>query len=147
MKKFFTFICFLFVTICSFAQLNVVGEFNDNKKICTIRTSYSYLYQTKDGYEFVSKTTNRYDNRFYLFLGEDIESAIQTSQDLIDLLDNEEFENAIITNKDENCTIGKVKMLGQPYYLLTDSKHAGSCNLTKGELKKIIDKLQSINNK
>ena len=49
MKKLSVFICLLFVTICSFAQLNVMGEFKDQEKIATIRATYSYLYQTSSG--------------------------------------------------------------------------------------------------
>lgn len=144
MKKFSVFICLLFVTICSFAQLNVIGEFKDQEKIATIRATYSYLYKTSSGYEFVAKTDNRFDNLFYFFLGENVEDAIQTTTDLLNLVENKEFENAIVTNKDRKCCIYKLNMLGASCLMFKCDSYAGTSNIGKNELKKIIKKLSSL---
>lgn len=144
MKKLIVFICLLFVTICSFAQLNVMREFKNNEKIATIRATCSYLYQTSSGYEFVAKTDNMFDNRFYFFLGENVEDAIQTTTDLLSLVENEEFENAIVINKDKQCRISKFKMLGISYLWFKCDDYAGYSNISKNELKKIIKKLSSL---
>lgn len=144
MKKFFVLFSFVCVTLCSFGQINVVGEFKNNKKIATIRASYSYLYQTESGYEFGSRTSNRFDDNFYFFLGEDVESAVQTCEDLIAFLEDADFENGIVTNKDRKCTISKMSILGADCFYLMDNRHAGSCNITKKELIKIIKKLKII---
>lgn len=144
MKKLSVFICLLFVTICSFAQLNVMGEFKNKEKIATIRATYSYLYQTSSGYEFVAKTDNMFDNLFYFFLGENVEEAIQTTTDLLNLVENKEFENAIVTNKDEQCRISKFNMLGRSCLWFKGDGYAGDSNISKNELKKIIKKLSSL---
>ena len=144
MKKLSVFICLLFVTICSFAQLNVMGEFKGQEKIATIRATYSYLYQTSSGYEFVAKTDNRFDNLFYFFLGENAEDAIQTTTDLLNLVENKDFENAIVTNKDKQCHIYKLNMLGTSCLVFKGDGYAGESNIGKNELKKIIKKLSSL---
>ena len=112
MKKLSVFICLLFVTICSFAQLNVMGEFKNQEKIATIRATYSYLYQT--------------------------------SSDLLNLVENKEFENAIVTNKDKQCHISKLNMLGTSCLVFKCDGYAGESNIGKTELKKIIKKLSSL---
>lgn len=144
MKKLCLLFCFMCVSLYSFGQITVMGEFRSYKKIATVRASYSYVYQTESGYEFVSRTSNQFDNDFHFLLGEDKESAIQSAKDLIGLLENKDFENAIISNKNDKCVISKMSMLGANYLLLADNKHAGSCNITKKELDKIIQKLNSI---
>lgn len=144
MKKLSVFICLLFVTIYSFAQLNVMSEFKNKEKIATIRATYSYLYQTSSGYEFVAKTDNMFDNLFYFFLGENVEDAIQTTTDLLNLVENEEFENAIVTNKDKQCRISKFNMLGRSCLWFKGDGYAGDSNISKNELKKIIKKLSSL---
>lgn len=144
MKKLSVFICLLFVTICSFAQLNVMGEFKNNEKIATIRAACSYLYQTSSGYEFVAKTDNMFDNLFYFFLGENVEEAIQTTNDLLNLVENKDFENAIVTNKDKQCHIYKLNILGRSCLVFNDDDYAGDANISKSELKKIIKKLSSL---
>jgi hypothetical protein len=144
MKKIFVLFSFVCITLCSFGQINVIVEFKSHKKIATIRASYSYLYQTESGYEFVSRTSNKFDDNFYFFLGEDVESAVHTCEDLIVFLEDADFENGIVTNKDKRCTISKMSILGADCFYLMDSKHAGSCNITKKELNKIIKKLKSI---
>ena len=158
MKKFSVFICLLFVTICSFAQLNVIAE-----KIDMISTSYS-LYKTQSGYEFVAETDNRYDSLFYFFLGENVVDAIQTTTDLLKLVENKEFEHVIVTNKDKKCHIYKRKMvvthafrtqccdgcltwkhdtIGKPWLEFKGYDYKGKFFVSKNELKKIIKKLSA----
>jgi hypothetical protein len=144
MKKFLVLFSFVCITLCSFGQINVIVEFKSDKKIATIRAAYSYLYQTESGYEFISRTSNQFDDIFYFFLGEDVESAVHTCEDLIVFLEDADFENGIVTNKDKRCTISKMSILGADCFFLMDSKHAGSCNITKKELIKIIKKLKAI---
>ena len=137
----------LLLMCCSFsiatAQIIITNKFEKTEDVATIRHAYSYL-KKQHTYFLTLNSSNQFDDIFIIELGETKEECINTTQSLIQLLNElENGESVKISNRNNEYFFSKELMLGAPYYLIisADHKYAGSCNITKKELEKIIKKL------
>lgn len=95
MKKVLFLLTFLFsFLICekAAAQLNITAAVEKKpERLLVGQVSYSYLYKTGTGsYEYWARTDNQFDKNYTtLFLGDTPQSAIQTLNDLLSLMDKE----------------------------------------------------------
>ena len=145
MKKIFLFLLMCFSISFSNAQIIIKNKFDKTEDIATIRHTYSYLKKSST-YFVTLESSNQFDDIYILELGKTQADAITTTQDLLNLCDIlEKGESVTITNGLNEYYLSKECMLGAPYLLImsADHKYAGSCNITKKELQKILNKLKT----
>lgn len=140
MKKFFMFIVVVMACIINAnAQLNVTSVIKDKpQKIMTLQMAYSSF--NKDsvlGYYIIMQTSNRFDKSTLLCLGEDDESAIQTLNDLKNLIE-EGIASVEITQGNEKITLMYRNELGVKQLILKSNKNAGQSWLTLNQIEKMI---------
>ena len=124
-----------------YAQLNIKGQNAKIETISTARTGFITLKCQGNVYYIGTTTTNRFDDPFILYIGEDKDSAIQTLKDLINLCGNmEENTSLIIDNGGRECRITPGAM-GTLYF--HSDYHAGFASATKQELTKFLKALNS----
>lgn len=140
MKKFFMFIVVVMACVINAnAQLNVTSVIKDKpQKIMTLQMAYSSF--NKDsvlGYYIIMQTSNRFDKSTLLCLGEDDESAIQTLNDLKNLIE-EGIASVEITQGNEKITLMYRNELGVKQLILKSNKNAGQSWLTLNQIEKMI---------
>lgn len=142
MKRFLLIIALAILPIVCHAQLAVRQSTTKTEKIATARTGAVKLMKQNDIYFITAPTTNQFDHGFILYLGEGLNSAIATLEDLIKLygtLTNE--DHIVIDNGGESCTIYKGG-LGAMFFKQDDK--AGVSSFTRLEYEKFRDVLKGM---
>ena len=126
------------------AQLNVKRQTEKITKIATARTGFFNLMRQGDVFYISTTTTNKFDKSFILYLGEDIESAIATVGDLVELSGTMEKGTSIVIQNGRNeCRISPGD-LGALYF--NQSGYAGFASCSKAELQKFEKSLKALRN-
>lgn len=132
----------MMILMPSMANAQIVKK--SGTKIQTIletRMGHMGLYLSNGVYLFSMGTTNQFDDSMLINLGDDLESASQTMQDLIDLVD--EMQKNEIVSIDNG--LGKeisISKVGKSGLIFIADGYAGTANTSKGELQKFLKALQ-----
>ena len=126
MKKILLALALLLVGASAHAQLNVTGGIKDEPvTVCTIRMYYSYLRWSDNlGYYITGETDNRFDSPLVFPLGKDAEGAIQTLNDIKELIENKVALTEVKQNG-KNFTLILEKMIGKYYISIKEEGNAG----------------------
>ena len=151
MKKIILFLLVVFISNTIFAQLNITSRNSQPEKVMSIRPGYSQLYyeieESDTLYYFSINTDNRFDNPIYFAIGYGKNSAIQSVEDLIEIVEKGNENNETISvpgmYTDDKIYISSAAILGIKGLILTQRGHAGVSNLNLGELRRVSKKLKS----
>lgn len=140
MKK--SILLFAFMMIIVFnasAQLQVTGVKSSRIEIATSRNGCCiYRFKTNDtmSYELLIRSTNQFDDGFWLMLGKTKESASKTLSDLYALFETLKDNSSIqIKNKGKYCSITRKSnelAFGQ-------SGFAGTIRITQSDIEDLIE--------
>lgn len=118
------------------AQIQKTGTFK-TKTLSSVRMGFVNLKLSGNGtYYLAMKTSNQFDDYMLLKLGENKESAIQSLNDLIDIMDSLKGESTQYIQNGYGRELRLWKLLGALY--ISCDGYAGDANVGKGELKKFI---------
>ena len=137
MKKILLTIMIALTALPLFGQLKTKSS-NKIDNLGSVRMGVITVLQSNIGISMGMTTDNRFDNPGIFVLGEDKDSAIQTLNDLIGILEGEETVTVECAPSHE-CDLMPKKQLGvKTLYFYFDSC-AGKQNVTRQELEKVID--------
>lgn len=144
MKKIIFIITFTLVAISANAQLNVKSVTKEKpKQIMSLQMAYSALYKFEDGYVIAMNTNNKFDkHQTLILLGDSLESALQTSKDLKEIIDT---ETALVevSQGGYDLTLTYQNNLGVKQLYVKQSGNAGFSWLTLKQIEKIIAYFES----
>lgn len=144
MKKIIFIITFTLVAISANAQLNVKSVTKEKpKQIMSLQMAYSALYKFEDGYVIAMNTNNKFDkHQTLILLGDSLESALQTSKDLKEIIDT---ETALVevSQGGYDLTLSYQNNLGVKQLYVKQSGNAGFSWLTLKQIEKIIAYFES----
>lgn len=144
MKKIIFIITFTLVAISANAQLNVKSVTKEKPtQIMSLQMAYSALYKFEDGYVIAMNTNNKFDkHQTLILLGDSLESALQTSKDLKEIIDT---ETALVevSQGDYDLTLTYQNNLGVKQLYVKQSGNAGFSWLTLKQIEKIIAYFES----
>ena len=136
------FIVAILLGICGIAkaQLNVSSVTEKGpERLLVGQVSYSYLYKVGNSYEYWANTDNRYDETYTtLYLGDTVESAISTLNDLKSLMENE-VAAVTVQQPDGKLIITYQKILGVRQLWLKQEGNAGRSWISLKLVNKFID--------
>ena len=140
MKK----ILLLVIAIMTFApmtnaQIKKTGESN-TKTIASVRMGIVVLRQSDKDFYLSMTTTNQFDNAMLLKLGDTKESAKQSLNDLLDILESLDGDASQYIDNGFGRELRLWKLMGALY--ISADGYAGNGNIAKSELKKFIKALQ-----
>lgn len=121
------------------AQIKKTGTFQ-SETITSVRMGIVSLKVADDVYYLSFQTTNQFDDIMILKLGQTKESAIQSLQDIIDILDNLQGNATQYIDNGFGKEFRLYKVMGALY--ISADGYAGSGNVSKGELKRFLKALQ-----
>jgi tryptophan synthase alpha subunit len=145
MKKILFILSFILLGVTSgYSQLNVTHQTEkESEEIGTIRMMSIYLKHSESlGYFFTMTTDNRFDGVMLFLLGEDAESAIETVNDMISLIDNHIASTEVKQGNTTTTLSNREKGMGKNYLYLRQQGYAGTNAISKKELEKIIKKIK-----
>lgn len=132
------FACMIFVQNVS-AQLQVTGTKSSSTEIATSRNGCCiYRFNTNDtrSYELLIRSTNRFDDGFWLMLGKTKESAAKTLSDLSALFETLKDNSSIqIKNKGKYCSITR----NSNELTFYQSGFAGTIRITQSDIEDLIE--------
>ena len=144
MKKFFAFVCMVFFATSAFAQLNVKSSTKDApEKVMTLQVAYSEVYHVDGTYIIRLNTSNRFDKSTYVVLGDDVSSATQTTQDLINLITNK-IASTSVEQGGVSLTFLYQNNLGVEQLYIKQKGNAGFSYITLKSLEKLLDYFKSL---
>jgi hypothetical protein len=120
------------------AQIKKTGE-TKTETISSLRTGVVSLKLSKGMYYLTLRTTKQFDDPMILKLGDSKESAIQSLNDLIDILDSLQGNATQYIDNGFGKEFRLFKMMGALY--IDADGYAGNGNISKGELNKLIKAL------
>lgn len=132
-------ISMMFMMSIADAQIKKTGTFQ-SETISSVRMGIVSLKVADDVYYLSFQTTNQFDDIMILKLGQTKESAIQSLQDIIDILDNLQGTATQYIDNGFGKEFRLYKVMGA-LYIAADG-YAGSGNVSKGELKRFLKALQ-----
>ena len=132
-------ISMMFMMSIADAQIKKTGTFQ-SETISSVRMGIVSLKVADDVYYLSFQTTNQFDDIMILKLGQTKESAIQSLQDIIDILDNLQGTATQYIDNGFGKDFRLYKVMGA-LYIAADG-YAGSGNVSKGELKRFLKALQ-----
>lgn len=121
------------------AQIKKTGTFQ-SETIASARMGVVSLKVADNVYYLAFQTTNQFDDFMILKLGQTKESAIQSIQDIIDILGNLQGNDTQYIDNGYGKEFRLYKVMGALY--INADGYAGSGNISKGELKKFLKALQ-----
>ena len=121
------------------AQIKKTGESN-TKTIASARMGIVVLRQSDKDFYLSMTTTNQFDNAMLLKLGDTKESAKQSLNDLLDILESLEGDASQYIDSGFGRELRLWKLMGALY--ISADGYAGNGNISKSELKKFIKALQ-----
>ena len=122
------------------AQLNVTAAVEKKpEKLLVGQISYSYLYKTGTGnYEYWARTDNQFDRHYTtLSLGNTPQSAVQTLNDLLSLMDNE-IAGVNVQQEDGNVILTYAKQLGVKMLWINQDGQGGKSWISYPMVEKFI---------
>ena len=147
MKKFIViFLALACLCVNTYAQLNVtyLNE-KGSEKIITLQLAYSYIEKSSTGYMIWIKTNNRFDKISNIYLGEDVESALQTLNDMKNLIVNE-IASVSVSQPGGDIVLFYRNELGVKQLWTKQDGYAGYSWITLAQLEKAIKKFESLIN-
>lgn len=145
-KRIIFILTFIFIIISANAQLNVKSATKEKpKQIISLQKAHSALYKFEDWYVIAMNTNNRFDKHLTLILlGDSLESALQTSKDLKEIIDT---ETAVVevSQGGYDLTLTYQNNFGVKQLHVKQRGNAGFSRLTLNQIEKVItyfEKLQ-----
>lgn len=140
MKRFFLLLAVtLGMSVPAHAQLDIKKAGEKAKEVSTLTSMWNWLYTIGDNWYIVTKTTNQFDDRIWILLGDSAESALESVGQLQTLLDEMADDDVFkITSLDgKSVRIGIYKQMGsrQGFSVFADGA-AGIGYIYKGGIKK-----------
>lgn len=132
-------ISMMFMMSIADAQIKKTGTFQ-SETISSVRMGFVSLKMADDVYYLSFQTTNQFDDLMILKLGQTKESAIQSLQDIIDILENLQGNATQYIDNGFGKEFRLYKVMGALY--ISADGYAGSGNVSKGELKRFLKALQ-----
>ena len=129
----------LFFPTVTDAQIKKTGTFKA-ETIESVRMGIVSLKLADGEYYLCFTTTNQFDDLMVLKLGETKESAIQSLQDIIEILDGLQGNATQFIDNGYGREFRLSKVMGALY--ISADGYAGNGNTSKGELKKFLKALQ-----
>lgn len=123
----------------AYAQIKKTGTFK-SETIESVRMGIVSLKVANGEYYLSFQTTNQFDDLMVLKLGETKESAIQSLQDIIEILDGLQGNATQFIDNGYGREFRLSKVMGALY--ISADGYAGNGNTSKGELKKFLKALQ-----
>lgn len=118
------------------AQIQKTGKVT-TKTLASVRMGFVSLRMLEPStYYLAMQTTNQFDDPMLLKLGENKESAVQSLNDLIDILDSLTGDATQYINNGFGKELRLWKLMGGLY--ISADGYAGNANIGKSELKKFI---------
>ena len=129
------------------AQLTIGKKSEGIERMATLQQMWAWLYKTENGYFYVCKTTNQFDDSMWLDLGRTKEDAVATVSALIETLDGAKSgDNIEIESLGEKYLLICEVVLGAKSWdvraLDTRESYAGSGPMAMSALKKALKELQ-----
>ena len=121
------------------AQIKKTGTFK-SETIESVRMGIVSLKKAENEYYLTFKTTNQFDDLMVLKLGDSKESAIQSLQDILEILDTLQGNATQYIDNGYGREFRLYKVMGALY--ISADGYAGDGNASKGELKKLLKALQ-----
>ena len=121
------------------AQIQKTGSVK-TETIASVRMGFVSLRKSEGRYYISFSTTNQFDDKILLKLGDNKESAIQSLNDLIDILDSLQGNAIQYIDNGYGRELRLWKLMGALY--ISADGYAGDANTSKGELKKFLSALQ-----
>lgn len=142
MKRFYLLVLAILVCTCAWAQLNVKSKSSGPESIATAASSKAGLiFQEKYGYLMMIVSSNRYDKSGYFLLGKDLDSAVQTLSDLLDLYGSIGDDQVTVEPWPERtCLLYASDRPG--WMVFKFSQHAGHCEVWKKDLEMFLAALK-----
>lgn len=139
MKRFITILAALLAFgLAASAQLNVTHKGEKTEKIATARMGYVRLYQSGEKFYMTLPSNNRFEKSEIFWLGESIDSAVQTLDDIVGLYDTLEDSMTVTDATGEEVIIIKDGANLNFFWKV----QAGNRWLSKPEAKKLQNALQ-----
>lgn len=166
MRKFFIIAVVMMMSVTARAQIQVIAQESPKEELCTIAKSALDLkdlieiFREEDGIWLYMQTTNKFDDAFSFFLGENVSQAIVTLTDLRDLINKNTIGSRFVLKRseDETCMVvvadallntqpkGTIKYISNKLIFGADG-YAGAADLSVSNLKKLISRLSEIQKK
>lgn len=129
----------VWMTAPAHAQLNIEKMGEKPKEVATLTSMWNWLYTIEDCWFIVTKTTNQFDDRIWIMLGDTPEKAVESIDQLLTLLDEMSDDDIfeITTREKKTVRVGIYKQLGtrQGFTVFSDDA-AGVGYIYKGGIKK-----------
>lgn len=144
MKKILTIAIALFM-LCPLMSAQIQIKQNAKmEKIATISASWYYLYYSDGEYLLSLKSTNQFDDSYWLHLGNK-EEALQSLDALIDLCDSLGKDDSAEISNGANKTYFVHRHMGGLSFHQKEPGMAGFTSMTKAYLKKTHAKIKEHN--
>lgn len=136
----------VFGAVNASAQLSIGNKSEGPERIATLQQMWAWLYRTQEGYFFVCKTDNQFDDSIWLDLGPTKEEAAATVQSLIDALNEAtKGERLEIESRGEKYMLLCETTMGIKYWTVhgldTRTPYAGYGPMDPSALKKAMKEL------
>ena len=142
MKRIYLLILALLVCTGAWAQLNVKSKTPAAEDIETAMESKTKLVHSESsGYLMLIISSNRYDKGGYFLLGEELDGAIKTLDDLLGLYDSLGDDTVTVEPyPNRSCSI---RVIRPDWLRLKFAHQAGYCELRKKDLEKFRAALEA----
>ena len=147
MKKILTILISLMVFAwVADAQISIKKSDIDNpEQVATLSPAWSWLYKMNDAYFVVMKSSNQFDDWYWLKIGKTKEECLESLTSLQDLCktitetDRFEIDNGL----GQTFSVTQYKMMGVGGIQFKDQSHAGFGYLIPGNFNKAIKWIQT----
>lgn len=132
----------LFGVSSIYSQLYQIEKKPQTETLLKLRGNTVRLEKTESRYWIVLPTSNRFDDPFFILLGDGKEESISTIDQMINLIDNLQNDESITAmNAGRELSINKRSGMGSSVLYLQMDGYAGIAGIMKKELVKIRKKM------